>query len=178
MKRLATIIALTVASVLTSNLAAQAQHHSAPNYRFGMSIVLTSNGQQKGLYVKTISHGGPACRAGLKVGDVIIKSNGYNFDYARDNYHAVEMLKSTVVMKRDDSVPTTAGYGHQEVPTALMEVIRHGRLVYVCVHPERVGCTLPPPVVWKPVTPPYPPFKPGCSKNRCSGPGKGVPTTR
>lgn len=94
---LATRIAplVTLAVVALSGNFAQAQSPTI-KYRFGMNVKLQQYGFQKGLYIRTVVPGGPACRAGLKPGMLIVSSNNKKFENAFNDFHGVSLLQNSV----------------------------------------------------------------------------------
>lgn len=145
MKSLATTIALLAIATLTSNASAQV----TTTYKFGLGVRVVNNGQQTGLLVESVQPGGPADRGAVRVGDVLIKTNGRTFDGVYSVSQAIQRISS--------SVRITHGQ-----PTVLLELIRHGRCLTVCVNPICVH--VPPPTCetnpWRPVHPPVNPWQP------------------
>lgn len=65
-------------------------------WRFGMNVQLINTQYGTGLQVTSVNYGGAAQAAGLEPGDVILTSNGRNFNYARSNHSGVRILQNSV----------------------------------------------------------------------------------
>lgn len=50
-------------------------------------------GDDEGIFISRVTESGPADMAGLRVGDKVIKVNGFSVEFA-DHYQAVEILKA------------------------------------------------------------------------------------
>ncbi len=139
-----------------------------PNpFTFGMSLAVIRTQFGTGLRVASVTRGGPACRAGLEIGDIIDSTNGRRISYTRDSFAAVRQLNTFVTYTslvqplpgpypgpapadaRQVRTRVTPGFGAPSRPIASMNVIdvRTGRTVPVLVYPTENYRTLPGPIV-------------------------------
>ena len=115
-----------------------------------MDVVLTGNGNTRGLQVIAVMPGSPAAMAGVRRGDVIIRSNGQGFNRATTDVQGVNILQSTVHVG-GGGFPDTGGPGGiptvttnvrgvetrtspiVERPMAVLQVYRFGSLLNLTV---------------------------------------------
>ncbi len=137
MTRLTTTLALTFALVAGSF--ASAQQFPQIRYRFGMQVSLTGNGNIKGLFINTVTPGGPADQSGLAVGDVIVTSNGWNFQDAFTDADAVRILQASVSNSSGGGIPTAmataTSNGQFSRPSATLVIVRYDQQISGTVFP-------------------------------------------
>ncbi len=134
---------------------------------FEMSLAVVRTQFGTGLRVASVTRGGPACRAGLEVGDIIDSTNGRRISYTNDSFAAVRQLNTFVTYSapvqplpgpypgpapagaRQIGTRVSPGFGVPSRPIASMNVIdvRTGRMVPVVVYPTENYRTLPGPIV-------------------------------
>ncbi|MEQ8848518.1 PDZ domain-containing protein [Botrimarina sp.] len=119
----------------------------APTHRdwyFGMSLEIQHTQYGRGLRVASVTHGSPADRAGLEVGDVLLAANQVSLAGAVSNEHGVTLVNQAMSQGQAPApaaaVTTAVAYVQ---PQSQMQFTvldrRSGQPVYVAVAPHRVG---------------------------------------
>lgn len=131
----------------TTQFVPQVSPQVAPQnpYYFGMSVQAIHTYQGAALQIAGVTPGGPACQAGLEVGDVINVVNGQRIMPTNDSYQAVRQLNAMVrTTSTTGPAPAVAAYTNPQTayyppqrPYAAMSVtnVRTGRPVQVTVYP-------------------------------------------
>ena len=169
MKRFAALIALTLVTSIAAS--ASAQQFPQIRWKFGMQVSLTGNGNMKGLYVNYVNQNGPAAQAGLRVGDVILSSNGYSFQNAFNDAHGVTMLQNSV--NSGSGIPTATTFDTNSSGSASLVVMRNGQQGQIVVYPHSNGNGIPTNVGFPNPPAPFPGNGGSCQGG---GGGGGFPT--
>ncbi|MEO0529268.1 MAG: PDZ domain-containing protein [Planctomycetota bacterium] len=115
----------------------------ARTWYFGMNLQITNTAYGRGLQIASITHGSPASRAGLEVGDVLLAAGNVGLQSAYSNEHGVQLLQSAV--GGSAPAPTVTTFVAPTSPNVLLTVlnIRTGQPTYVNVQPHRQGNPVP-----------------------------------
>lgn len=113
------------------------------SFYFGMSLQITYTQYGRGLQVASITPGSPAARAGLEIGDVLLRAGSTDLQNAYSNEHGVQLLQSAV-LGGGGPAPTVTAFVAPSPSVYLTVVnVRTGQLTGVNVQPIPTGSPAP-----------------------------------